>query len=230
MKRGFIPILVILLIGCDSKTKKVGVTNLSTFQDTTSYVLGADLGENLRRQNVGLDYDVFMAGLTDGYETGVVQLDKNQRRNAMMALQKHIKEKAQEEGKNNLAAADEFLDKNKNENPDVKETPTGLQYRVLKEGEGNSPGKTDRVKVHYAGRLIDGTEFDSSIKRGEPSSFGLNQVIKGWTEGLQLMKVGSKFEFFIHPKIAYGTRPKPNIPSNSLLIFEVELLEIEEKK
>ena len=230
MKRGFIPILVILLIGCDSKTKKVGVSNLSTFQDTTSYVLGADLGENLRRQNVGLDYDVFMAGLTDGYETGVVQLDKNQRRNAMMALQKHIKEKAQEEGKNNLAAADEFLDKNKNENPDVKETPTGLQYRVLKEGEGNSPGKTDRVKVHYAGRLIDGTEFDSSIKRGEPSSFGLNQVIKGWTEGLQLMKVGSKFEFFIHPKIAYGTRPKPNIPSNSLLIFEVELLEIEEKK
>ena len=230
MKRGFIPILVILLIGCDSKTKKVGVTNLSTFQDTTSYVLGADLGENLRRQNVGLDYDVFMAGLTDGYETGVVQLDKNQRRNAMMALQKHIKEKAQEEGKKNLAAADEFLDKNKNENPDVKETPTGLQYRVLKEGEGNSPGKTDRVKVHYAGRLIDGTEFDSSIKREEPSSFGLNQVIKGWTEGLQLMKVGSKFEFFIHPKIAYGTRPKPNIPSNSLLIFEVELLEIEEKK
>jgi FKBP-type peptidyl-prolyl cis-trans isomerase len=230
MKRGFIPILVILLIGCDSKTKKVGVTNLSTFQDTTSYVLGADLGENLRRQNVGLDYDVFMAGVTDGYETGVVQLDKNQRRNAMMALQKHIKEKAQEEGKNNLAAADEFLDKNKNENPDVKETPTGLQYRVLKEGEGNSPGKTDRVKVHYAGRLIDGTEFDSSIKRGEPSSFGLNQVIKGWTEGLQLMKVGSKFEFFIHPKIAYGTRPKPNIPSNSLLIFEVELLEIEEEK
>ena len=230
MKRGFIPILVILLIGCDSKTKKVGVTNLSTFQDTTSYVLGADLGENLRRQNVGLDYDVFMAGLTDGYETGVVQLDKNQRRNAMMALQKHIKEKAQEEGKNNLAAVDEFLDKNKNENPDVKETPTGLQYRVLKEGEGNSPGKTDRVKVHYAGRLIDGTEFDSSIKREEPSSFGLNQVIKGWTEGLQLMKVGSKFEFFIHPKIAYGTRPKPNIPSNSLLIFEVELLEIEEKK
>ena len=192
--------------------------------------MGADLGENLRRQNVGLDYDVFMAGLTDGYETGVVQLDKNQRRNAMMALQKHIKEKAQEEGKNNLAAADEFLDKNKNENPDVKETPTGLQYRVLKEGEGNSPGKTDRVKVHYAGRLIDGTEFDSSIKREEPSSFGLNQVIKGWTEGLQLMKVGSKFEFFIHPKIAYGTRPKPNIPSNSLLIFEVELLEIEEKK
>ena len=94
------------------------------------------------------------------------------------------------------------------------------------EGDGESPGKTDKVKVHYAGRLIDGSEFDSSIKRGEPSSFGLNQVIKGWTEGLQLMKVGSKFEFYIHPNLGYGARPKQNIPPNSLLIFEVELLEI----
>jgi len=94
------------------------------------------------------------------------------------------------------------------------------------EGAGESPGKTDKVKVHYAGRLIDGSEFDSSIKRGEPSSFGLNQVIKGWTEGLQLMSVGSKFEFYIHPNLGYGPRPKQNIPPNSLLIFEVELLEI----
>ena len=83
-----------------------------------------------------------------------------------------------------------------------------------------------KVKVHYAGRLLDGTEFDSSIERGEPSEFGLNQVIKGWTEGLQLMKVGSKYEFFIHPKIAYGSRGRPSIPPNSVLIFQVELLEI----
>ena len=85
------------------------------------------------------------------------------------------------------------------------------------------------MKVHYAGRLMDGSEFDSSIERGEPSEFGLNQVIKGWTEGLQLMKVGSKYEFFIHPNIAYGSRPRPKIPANSLLIFEVELLGIVEK-
>ena len=84
----------------------------------------------------------------------------------------------------------------------------------------------DRVKVHYTGRLMDGTIFDSSIERGEPAEFGLRQVIKGWTEGLQLMKVGSKFEFFIHPKLGYGPRPKPTIPGNSLLIFEVELLDI----
>jgi FKBP-type peptidyl-prolyl cis-trans isomerase len=156
----------------------------------------------------------------------VVLLDKNQRREMMVALQKFVREKANEVGRNNLKAADEFLDKNIAENSDVKETPTGLQYKVLLEGDGESPGKADKVKVHYAGRLIDGSEFDSSIKRGEPSSFGLNQVIKGWTEGLQLMKVGSKFEFYIHPNLGYGARPKQNIPPNSLLIFEVELLEI----
>ena len=167
-----------------------------------------------------------MAGLLDGMETDVVLLDKNQRREMMVALQKFVREKANEAGQTNLKVADEFLDKNIDENSDVKETPTGLQYKVLLEGDGESPGKTDMVKVHYAGRLIDGSEFDSSIKRGEPSSFGLNQVIKGWTEGLQLMKVGSKFEFYIHPNLGYGARPKSNIPPNSLLIFEVELLEI----
>jgi FKBP-type peptidyl-prolyl cis-trans isomerase len=226
MKYGIIPFLFIFIISCGSKTDKTGVSKLSTFQDTTSYVLGADIGENLKRQQIEIDFDVFMGGFTDGYETGVIQLDNTQRRNAMMALQKYIKEKSQEAGKNNLLAADDFLEKNKTKNSDIKETPTGLQYRVLQEGEGTSPGLNDRVMVHYAGRLIDGSEFDSSIERGEPSSFGLTQVIKGWTEGLQLMKVGSKFEFFIHPKLGYGSRQKPNIPANSLLIFEVELLEI----
>ena len=226
MKYGLIPFLFIFIIGCGSKTDKTGVSKLSTFQDTTSYVLGADIGENLKRQQIEIDFDVFMGGFTDGYETGAVQLDNNQRRSAMMGLQKYIKEKLQEAEKNNLLAADNFLEKNKTENSDIRETPTGLQYRVLQEGEGTSPGKTDQVKVHYTGRLIDGSEFDSSIERGEPSSFGLTQVIKGWTEGLQLMKVGSKFELFIHPKLGYGSRQKPNIPANSLLIFEIELLEI----
>ena len=226
MKYGLIPFLFIFIIGCGSKTDKTGVSKLSTFQDTTSYVLGADIGENLKRQQIEIDFDVFMGGFTDGYETGAVQLDNNQRRSAMMGLQKYIKEKLQEAEKNNLLAADNFLEKNKTENSDIRETPTGLQYRVLQEGEGTSPGKTDQVKVHYTGCLIDGSEFDSSIERGEPSSFGLTQVIKGWTEGLQLMKVGSKFELFIHPKLGYGSRQKPNIPANSLLIFEIELLEI----
>ena len=226
MKRGIFLFIVLFVIGCGSDSKRPNVTTLSTFKDSTSYALGADLGTNLKQQKVDIDYDVFMAGLLDGMVTDVVLLDNNQRREMMVALQRYNRDKAKEAGNTNLKAANEFLEKNKAENADVKVTPTGLQYKVIREGEGESPGKTDKVKVHYAGQLIDGSEFDSSIKRGEPSSFGLNQVIKGWTEGLQLMKVGSKFEFYIHPKLGYGSRSKPNIPANSLLIFEVELLEI----
>lgn len=226
MKNLMIIFTTLLIIGCGSEPKKRSVSTLSTFDDSTSYSLGADLGENLKRQNVTIDYDVFMAGLTDGLETGVVKLDQQQRRYVMSVLQKKIREKGKVEGDSNLKIADEFLANNKAQNPDIKETPTGLQYRVIKEGDGATPENTQKVKVHYAGRLLDGTEFDSSIKRGEPSEFGLNQVIKGWTEGLQLMKVGSKYEFFIHPKIAYGSRGRPSIPPNSVLIFEVELLEI----
>lgn len=230
MKRGIFPFIILLTIGCGSNEKRRSITTLSNFTDSTSYALGADLGTNLKQQKVEIDYDAFMTGLLDGFETDTVLLNQKQRREMMVALQAHIRFQAKDAENSNLITADEFLLKNKLDNLDIKETPTGLQYRVLQEGDGESPGKLDRVKVHYAGRLIDGSEFDSSIKRGEPSSFGLNQVIKGWTEGLQLMKVGSKFEFYIHPKLAYGSRQKPNIPSNSLLIFEVELLDIENKK
>ena len=231
MKYFSIILLVLVLIGCGTETSsnRESISTLSTFMDSTSYALGADLGENLKRQQVEIDYDVFMAGLTDAMlDDELVKLDQKKRRNVMASLQKSIRDKSKKEGETNLKIADEFLAKNKQENPDVKETPTGLQYRVIKEGEGDSPSQTDRVKVHYAGKLIDGTEFDSSYERGEPTEFGLNQVIKGWTEGLQLMKVGSKYEFFIHPKIAYGSRPRPTIPANSVLIFEVELLDIVE--
>ena len=158
-------------------------------------------------------------------ETGLIKLDQKQRREVMASLQRKLREKADSEGKSNLILADQFLKNNKGKE-NIKETPTGLQYRIIKKGKGSSPKKEDRVKVHYVGKLMDGTEFDSSIKRGEPSEFGLTQVIKGWTEGLQLMKLGAKYEFFIHPKIAYGSRARPTIPANSLLIFEVELLEI----
>lgn len=200
---------------------------LHTFLDSTSYALGADLGSNLKKQAVELDYDVFMIGLTDAMDDGdLVKLDQNQRRSVMAILQEEIRNKGEKEGELNLKKSEQFLEKNKADNPDVKETPTGLQYRVIREGNGENPVAEDKVKVHYAGKLINGTEFDSSYKRGDPTEFGLNQVIKGWTEGLQLMKVGAKYEFFIHPKIAYGARPRPEIPGNSVLIFEVELLDI----
>ena len=230
MKYFFTSLIALLIIACGSEPQRKSVSTLSTFMDSTSYSLGADLGENLKRQQVEIDYDVFMAGLMDGMETEMVKLDQGQRRAVMASLQKSIREKSQKEGEANLILAEEVLANNRKQNADIKETPTGLQYRVLKEGDGASPSKTDRVKVHYVGKLMDGSEFDSSIERGEPTEFGLNQVIKGWTEGLQLMKVGAKYEFFIHPKIAYGQRARPKIPANSVLIFEVELLDIVTKK
>ena len=222
--------LVIIISSCNGTSERKSISNLSTFEDSTSYALGADLGENLKRQQIEIDYDIFLAGLIDGMETEMVRFDQKQRREIMASLQKNIRDKAKLEGDTNLKIADEFLEKNKESNPEVKETPTGLQYRILKEGTGSSPSSTDKVKVHYVGKLLDGTVFDSSVERGEPSEFGLNQVIRGWTEGLQLMKPGAKYEFFIHPKIAYGSRPRPKIPGNSLLIFEVELLDILPKK
>ncbi len=224
--------LIIMIIGCgegsNKSVKSKSILSLNTFKDSTSYALGADLGENLKRQKVEVDYDMFLAGLTDAIEADIVKLDHQQRRQVMSALQKSIRERGKEAGEKNLKISEEFLEKNKS-NKDVKVTPTGLQYLVMKEGTGDSPNKTDRVKVHYVGTLIDGSEFDSSIKRGEPATFGLNQVIRGWTEGLQLMKEGAKYKFFIHPDIAYGSRDKPGIPANSTLIFEVELLEIVEQ-
>ena len=209
--------------------REKSISTLSTFKDSTSYSLGADLGDNLNRQNVEIDYDVFMAGLMDGMETGTVKLDQKQRRSVMANLQKNIRNKSKLEAEENLEEAEKFLAKNKT-NKNIKETPSGLQYRVIKEGTGQSPTKDDKVKVHYVGKLLNGTEFDNSIERGEPSEFGLNQVIKGWTEGLQLMKSSAKYEFFIHPRMAYGARPRPQIPGNSLLIFEVELIEVINKK
>lgn len=230
MKYLFLIFLIIMIVGCGSENKKSSISTLSTFTDSTSYALGADLGENLKRQQVELDYDVFMAGLTDAMlDDDLVKLNQSQRRGVMSSLQKSIREKAKKEGEENLKKADQFLDNNIRDNSDIKETPTGLQYRVINEAQGEKPVQTDRVKVHYVGRLIDGSQFDSSIERGEPTEFGLNQVIKGWTEGLQLMSVGSKYEFFIHPNIAYGSRPRPKIPANSVLIFEIELLDIIQK-
>ena len=117
--------------------------------------------------------------------------------------------------------------KNKKTNPDILETGSGLQYRILNRGNGDRPSITSKVLVHYEGRFIDGSEFDSSTKRGSPSEFIVNQVIEGWIEGLQLMEEGSTFQFFIHPKLAYGEKGNKKIPGNSCLVFKVELLGIE---
>jgi len=148
---------------------------------------------------------------------------------AMQKLQKIAMEKSEakrlEEAKLNKEAGQKFLEANKN-NPGVYQTQSGLQYKVIKMGEGPKPTNTDKVKVHYEGKLINGKVFDSSYERGEPIEFELNQVIPGWAEGLTLMPVGSIFELYIPSDLAYGDRPIGEIPAGSTLIFKVELLEI----
>jgi FKBP-type peptidyl-prolyl cis-trans isomerase FklB len=160
MKYSLIILVIIFFSACENNSKqqssnKKSISSLDTFKDSTSYALGADLGENLKRQNVEVDYDMFLAGLTDALETDVVKLDHQKRRQVMSALQKSIRERGKKEGEINLKIAEDFLDENKSK-PNVKVTPSGLQYLVMKEGSGASPIKTDRVKVHYVGTLIDG--------------------------------------------------------------------------
>ena len=145
-------------------------------------------------------------------------------------MQDRMRVKQQAESKKALEKAENFLKDNKNQNKDILETKSGLQYRIVRKGEGKSPdSSSDQVRVNYEGKLVDGTIFDSSYEKGEPFVTRLNRVIKGWTEGIQLMNEGSEYEFFIHPRLAYGPRPNNNIPANSVLIFKVELQKVFEK-
>jgi len=198
--------------GADSKTK-------------FSYGLGLSLGSNLKRNGVDpgeVDLDQFIRGFKDA-AGGNAQMTENDARNAIMAYQNEARKRMAE---HNKKAAEEFLAANKSKEG-VVTTASGLQYKVLSEGAGDSPKANDQVTVHYKGTLLDGTEFDSSYKRGQPATFGVGQVIKGWTEALQLMKPGAKWQLFIPPDLAYGEAGRPGIPPNSLLQFEVELISVQ---
>src|ERR1700730_17703129 len=142
-----------------------------------------------------------------------------------MAFEKDMQQKQTEMGQKNAATGDKFLADNKAKEG-VKTTASGLQYKVLKEGTGATPKSSDTVTVNYRGTLLDGTEFDSSYKRGQPATFPVAGVIKGWTEALQIMKAGSKYQLFIPASLAYGEQGRPGIPPNSVLIFEVELMDV----
>ena len=145
-------------------------------------------------------------------------------------MQDRMRFKQETESTQALEKAERFLKDNKSQNKDILETKSGLQYRVVKKGKGKSPdASSDQVRVNYEGKLVDGTIFDSSYEKGEPFVTRLNRVIKGWTEGIQLMSEGSEYEFFIHPRLAYGPRRNNNIPANSVLIFKVELQKVFEK-
>lgn len=172
-----------------------------------------------------INHDLFIQGFKDGVtgKQDPIMPGSIDSIRPLVQQQMEYYEKAKY-GKN-IEAGEQFLAKNKKQKG-VMTTASGLQYKVITAGTGEKPTATDRVKVHYRGTLLDGTEFDSSYKRNEPTTFGVNQVIKGWTEALQLMPVGSKWELYIPQELAYGSRSTGNIPAYSTLIFEVELLEI----
>lgn len=222
---------VLLFNGCNSNSGTSDVS-LETKQDSVSYSLGFQNGKFL--QNRGMA-DVNPALVKAGLEAALAeqdpQLTNAEMQQVVRAFQQEAQRKAQQQrmkdAEANKKKGEEFLSENKTKEG-IQVAENGLQYKVLKEGSGSSPDSTDRVRVDYEGTLIDGTVFDSSYDRGEPATFPLNRVISGWTQGLQLMKEGAKYKFFIPGDLAYGQNPPPGSPigPNETLIFEVELLKV----
>jgi FKBP-type peptidyl-prolyl cis-trans isomerase len=202
---------------------------LTNQKDKVSYSIGMDIGNNLKRQSIDVDVDLLAKGVKDALAGGETLLSDEEARETLVALQKELRAKALERKKldaeKNKKEGEAFLAENKTKGG-VVSLPSGLQYKILRSGDGSSPKGTDTVETNYRGTLIDGTEFDSSYKRGQAAVFPVNGVIAGWTEALQLMKVGDKWQLFVPPELAYGERGAGPIGPNSTLIFDVELLSI----
>jgi FKBP-type peptidyl-prolyl cis-trans isomerase FklB len=204
---------------------------LTTETDKVSYAIGAQMGQNFKRQGIEINIELLIRGLKDATAEKDLVLTQDQMRQVMMSFRQRMMAQQQErqniEGAKNLAAGKVFLEANKTKKG-VKVLPSGLQYKVIKEGTGKTPTASNEVKTHYRGRLIDGTEFDSSYNKpgGKPVEFPVTRVIRGWTEALQLMKEGAKWELYIPPDLAYGERGSRTIPPNSTLVFEIELIEV----
>lgn len=204
---------------------------LESPEDRLSYTIGMDIGRSLSEQDMELNLELLIQALRATYhgeETLMTEEEALAEREEFMQRRQQEMEAEQEQmAERNREQGEAFLAENR-EKDGVQETESGLQYRVIEEGDGASPEASDRVTVHYRGTLIDGTEFDSSHSRGEPATFALDQVIPGWTEGVQLMQEGATYEFAIPADLAYGEQAPPSIGPNATLIFEVELLEVVE--
>jgi FKBP-type peptidyl-prolyl cis-trans isomerase FklB len=205
-----------------------------TQKDKVSYIIGMDIGKNFKRQSIDIDPDILLKGLKDALSGGKTLLTDEEMRETMAVFQKEMTAKQEELskklGEKNKKEGESFLAENKKKEG-VKTLPSGLQYKVVQAGAGKKPQLTDTVTTHYRGTLIDGTEFDSSYRRGQPASFPVNGVIPGWTEALQLMEEGAKWQLFIPPNLAYGERGAGrDIGPHATLIFEIELISIQAKK
>lgn len=207
-----------------------------TPKEKLSYAIGMDIGSSLKNKSIDVDGQFLAAAVRDALAGGQMQMTNEDMQSTLTDFSKQMQAKQQAAMASqqqaakalagpNKAEGDKFLAANKAK-ADVKTTADGLQYKVIKEGTGPMPKPTDTVSVNYRGTFMDGKEFDSSEKNGGPASFPVNQVIKGWTEALQLMKVGSKWQLFIPGELAYGPEGRPGIPPNATLLFDVELLSI----
>jgi FKBP-type peptidyl-prolyl cis-trans isomerase len=221
-----------------TSAKSAAPAPLKTRKEKFSYALGMDIGTqvggSLKKQSVDVDWNLASEGLKDAMSGGKTRLTQEEAKAVLDEVQADVRkqqqEKMQQAAATNKAEGEKFLAANKAKEG-VITLPSGLQYKILKAGDGPKPTANDQVVCNYRGTLINGTEFDSSYKRGQPATFGVGQVIKGWTEALQLMPVGSKWQLFIPSSLAYGERPDPRsgIEPNATLIFEVELLSIVDK-
>ena len=221
-------ILAVAII-CTTGINGLKAQELKTKLDSAAYVIGSQFGEQYFLNQIEINVDAFYLGMKDGYTGSKIKVQEPQKSEVMRAFEEYIQQKQQEkverESRFNKEVAKSILEQNRKDKK-IKETASGLQYQVITEGKGAKPVAADRVKVHYTGTLYNGTVFDSSRERNQPAVFGLTQVIPGWTEGLQLMTAGSTYKFWIPAELGYGERSVGSIPAGSLLIFEVELIEI----
>lgn len=217
------------LVACNAQ--EIKKEDLKTQEEKASYSIGYDIGQNMKQNYVEIDPDKFLAGLLHGINDSTSLLTEEEMMEVMTQFQTELTQKREEKTKGekekNKKASDEFLAENKKKDG-VVVTASGLQYKVLVSGKGKTPTDASNVTVHYTGTLIDGKEFDSSVKRGEPTTFPVTGVIKGWTEALKLMKEGDKWMLYIPSELAYGENGAGNvIGPNQALIFEVELISVQ---
>ncbi|MGE0078924.1 MAG: FKBP-type peptidyl-prolyl cis-trans isomerase [Bacteroidales bacterium] len=219
--------LVAFLASCQKSNQSVGKVVLKGESDSLSYALGINIGNSLKSNKFeDVNFKALARAIQDVYKNDSSNI-KMSNEDAIKFIQEYMQKKEEKTAAKNLEESNKFLEENKTKEGVIVDS-TGIQYKVITEGTGAQPTAEDVVKVHYTGTLIDGTKFDSSYDRGEPAQFKLNQVIKGWTIGVQKMKVGGKYMFYIPADLAYGTHVRPGGPigPNQALIFEVELLEI----
>ncbi|HPS84458.1 MAG TPA: FKBP-type peptidyl-prolyl cis-trans isomerase [Bacteroidales bacterium] len=213
---------------CDQSASKPQAMVLTSFKDTVSYMIGTDIAKSFSQNKIDINLDLLFEGIKAGYNGTDSLFTQQQFQEVMGRFQKEMQQKQQieatKEATLNKEKGKAYMEANAKKEG-VMQTASGLQYKILRDATGPKPTATNTVKVNYEGRLLDGTIFDSSYERGEPIEFGLGQVIKGWTEGLQLMSVGSMYELTIPSDLGYGDRPMQTIPAGSTLIFKVELLD-----